>query len=66
MGHAGLLRLDHKVIPTAHMANVAGLFDDFQGIIPENAIAIGCEESTNAALAQAKSHISLIHLCFLL
>jgi hypothetical protein len=66
MGHTGLLGFDHKVITTAHMANVAGLLDDLQGLIPENAIAIGCEECTNAALAQAKSHISLIHLCFLL
>ena len=44
------------------MADITGFLDNLQRFVPEDSIAIGCEECANAALAQAKSHISLIHI----
>lgn len=43
------------------MADIAGLLDHLQGIIPEDAVLVRLEECAYAALAQAKSHVSLIH-----
>ena len=63
---SGLLGLDHKVIPQPHAAEVTGLLDDLQRLGPEDPVLVGFEECAYAAPAQAKSHISLIHLCYLL
>lgn len=63
---SGSARLDHEVITQPHMTDIAGLLDDFQRIIPEDPVVVGFEKCAHTALAQAKSHISLIHVCFLL
>ena len=66
MGNSSFLGLNHKVIAQTHTAEVAGLLDDLQRLGPEDPVVVGFEECAYAAPAQAKSHISLIHLCFLL
>lgn len=63
---SGLLGLNHKVIAQMHTAEVAGLLDDLQRLGPKDPVVVGFEECAHAAPAQAKSHVSLIHLCFLL
>ena len=62
----GATGLDHKVIAQTHTAEIAGFLDDLQGLGSEDPVLVGFEECAYAAPAQAKSHISLIHLCFLL
>ena len=61
-----LLGLDHKVIAQTNTAEIAGFLDDLQRLGPKDPVVVGFEECAHAAPAQAKSRISLIHLCFLL
>lgn len=66
IGNGGALTLDHKIITSADMTKVTGFFDDLQGICPENPVTVCCVECADTAPAQAKLHVSLIHLFILL